>query len=301
MKKLIISFVALGFLLVASCHQNQTYENTASEAVYEVDNSIDSQEEVSNAAKVLDINKKFVHTADVNMKVKDVFVSTLNIENKALELKGFIEKSELRTQVLKEKEIAISKDSANYYMVYQQTNHLKVRVPQQNLHLFLTEINHQKDFLNYRIIEANDVTFEHQYQNLEQSRLQTSQQQTDKLNSSAYKNQADKLDRKDAIAQAKNENTIQKAVLNDKITLATVEIALVEDAKIKTTVIPNTKDRNFYVESNFGYEIKKTSIIGFRIFKTILLGIVYLWPFIIIVIGLIFGIRFYKNRKKNLV
>ena len=113
-------------------------------------------------------DKQFIKTADVNMEVKDVYNATIAIEKSVQELGGFVTNSNLQSNVVSENTYNTSNEKAMLVKKkYQTENRMQVRIPTEKLGELLTAINTNKLFLNSRSINAEDVTANIKYSELE--------------------------------------------------------------------------------------------------------------------------------------
>lgn len=136
---------------------------------------------VSSVASMEVKDKKFIKTADINMEVKDVYNATISIEKSVQQLGGFVTKSNLHSNVMSEETYNTSDTEAMLIKKYQTENTMQVRIPTEKLGDFLTSINTNKLFLNSRSINAEDVTANIKYSELEAKRNQQTSENIEKI------------------------------------------------------------------------------------------------------------------------
>lgn len=247
---------------------------------------------VSVAASQTVEGRKFVKTADVNMEVKDVYESSIFIENKLLELKGFVTSSRLNSKIVSENTYQTSDENAMLVRKFQTENSMEVRVPTENLGKFLTFINDKKVFLNSRNILAEDVTNNAKIAELENQKLAQSQTVINNM-----KNDADKVDRINQNLQDKQNQDINKISLSDNLKYSTVSI-YIQEPSLKTAEIAviNTKGVDQKYQFNFLYDLKIAVQDGFYLIQKFVIGLVTVWP-LLIILGLILYFLKVRNTK----
>ncbi|MFC6266941.1 DUF4349 domain-containing protein [Frigoriflavimonas asaccharolytica] len=284
---LAISLVAISVISCAK-HEGSTMNMETSNVATEAKMVSDS---VSVAASQTVEGRKFVKTADVNMEVKDVYESSIFIEKKLQELKGFVTSSNLNARVLSEKTYTTSDENAMLVRKFQTENSMQVRVPSENLGQFLTFINDKKVFLNSRIISAEDVTNNAKIADLTNAKLAQSQEVIDKM-----KNDKDKVDLINQNLSEQQSQDVSNITLADDLKYSSVTI-YIQEPSIKTAEIAvvNTKGVDQKYQMNFFYELKNALQQGFYFIQTFVVGLFAIWPFLLILGA---GFYFWRKRRK---
>ena len=146
---------------VVACKQAEN-EN-ATEADYDQQSaSADSISVISSSAAVepKNSNRKFVRTADIKFKVKNVAKSTTIIEDTTTKFGGFVTYTNLQSHINEEDKTKVSPDSTLVTTKYTVDNNITIRVPNTQLDTVVKSIAKQIDFLNFRVIKADDVTLQ---------------------------------------------------------------------------------------------------------------------------------------------
>ena len=285
MKKTIIT-LAMAAALLAGCARE-----AKSPAISE-----DASENVmsSSAATVNVEGKKFVKTADISMEVKDVYQSTLNIEQSVSSVGGYVTESDLQSHVLSEEVSPLNEDSAKEIKKYYLTANLTVRVPNAKMGDFLMILNQEVQFPNYRIIKAEDVTLNLRSSDLDIQKLQNSQNKLDTLlkQKGNISRKSEIVENREEKADQINQNRIKKLDLNDKISYSTLSIQLEGKPKIKTTIIANTdKSIDF---SGLKYKTLHALEGGLYYLQNVVVALLYLWPLWILCVIVYF---LYKKKR----
>ena len=106
----------------------------------------------------------------MKFKVKSVIKSTYDIENITNKLGGFVTYTNLSSIINNVTTIAVSADSSLETTYYTVTNSIILRVPNTKLDTTLKEISKNIDYLDFRIIKAEDVALQILSNNLTQKR-----------------------------------------------------------------------------------------------------------------------------------
>ena len=256
----------------------------------------DAVAEISMAANQEVADKKFVRKANVDMEVKDVYETTIFIENALKEMGGFVTSSNYESFVEKENTYPQSDEKAMLVRSYVSTNRMEVRVPTEKLVNFLKIINDKSLFLKHRIITAEDVSANIKMAELEKQRMQEHKNRLSKqINTN--KNAEDINNNQKEINQQK----IDDLHLTDELKYSTVDIFIKEpNTKVSQIEIPNIKSQKNQYQYNFWYSIKSAFVDGFYTFQMFLIVLAEGWLFIL---SLVLGIYAWRNRKnifKNL-
>ncbi len=118
---------------------------------------------ISSSAAVVnskDTTHRFIRTADLKFKVKSVVKATYTIEDIVARQGGFVTYTNLGSQINYSTTTAISADSSLVTNWYTVTNTLVLRVPNVKLDTTLKLIGRTIDFLDYRVIKAEDVALQ---------------------------------------------------------------------------------------------------------------------------------------------
>ena len=155
---------ALALLLmgiVISCKQAQSENAEASSDITKAV-AADSTSIVSSSAAVEPKNstRKFVRTADIKFKVKNVAKSTGIIEDATSRFGGFVTYTNLQSSINDEDHTKVSPDSTLVTTKYTVENNMTIRVPNTQLDTVIKTIANQIGFLHYRVIKADDVTLQ---------------------------------------------------------------------------------------------------------------------------------------------
>ena len=163
--------------LAIACNKKaeERYSKSANYSEAAADSTVSAVDEMSSSAAVEDKNskRKFIRTADARFKVKDVAQSTYKIERLTQNVGGFVTLSELRSSVTENDETQISQDSLLKTTRYEVNNTITLRVPNVKLDTLLRSLAKEVQFLDYRVIKADDVNLQLLANELSQKRNAT--------------------------------------------------------------------------------------------------------------------------------
>lgn len=283
--------IATALLLgIYSCKKGE-----ATSSDYEVSAIADSaavSENISSVATMKVKDKQFIKTANVNMEVKDVYEATTSMEKSVQELGGFVTHSNLQSNVVSEETFNTSNDDAMLVKKYQTENSMQVRIPTEKLGEFLTLINNKKLFLNSRVINAEDVTANIKYAELEGKRIKKTGEHITEL-----KTNKDKVNMSDENMSEENQQQLANMDVADNLKYSTVDIYIKEPKlRIAEIAVTNTKNIDNKYKFNFLYDVKNAFVEGFYLIQRILVGLVTVWPIVLIAV---IGFYFYRKNKSN--
>ena len=289
--KFALTLLVVGIAI--SCKQAENAEESAN-AVTDSTSTISS----SAAVQPKNSNRKFVRTADIKFKVKNVAKSTGVIEDATNKFGGFVTYTNLQSNISDEDQTKISPDSTLVTTKYTVENNLTIRVPNQQLDTVIKTITHQIGFLNYRVIKADDVTLQMLSNQMAQSRGSS----TEKRIANAIDVKGKKLnsimaaeENLDAKKEAKDSKKLENISLNDQVNFSTLTLQIYQDTSVKQEMIANEKSINTY-RPHLGLQLWDSLKTGWFILENILSFLFVLWPFALI--GFLGFIGYKKIAKK---
>ncbi|MBL1221367.1 DUF4349 domain-containing protein [Chryseobacterium sp. L7] len=286
-----LSLSALLLLGIYSCKKGEAAVSNE-RADYTADAATATTDSISSAATMTVKDKQFIKTADVNMEVKDVYEATVSIEKSVHDLGGFVTHSNLSSNVVSEKTYNTSGENAMLIKKFQSENTMQVRVPMEKLGELLTLINNKKLFLNSRIINAEDVTSGIKYAEMEAKRIKKTGENIDELKTNKDKVTLDN----DNMAEG-NLQQLANMDVSDNIKYSTVDIYIKEPKlRIAEIAVTNTSSLDNKYKFNFIYDAKNAFVEGFYLIQKIAVGLITIWPLLLILIAV-----FYFLRKRKLV
>ena len=292
----VLALLVVGFAI--SCKQSQERtEESSMESNYD---AVEKSEAVSSSAAKVDpkSNRKFVRTADIKFKVKNVAKSTNQIEDATVKFGGFVTYTNLQSTILEEDKTKMSQDSTLVSTKYQVENDITIRVPNTQLDTVIKTIAKQIHFLNYRVIKADDVTLQMLSNKMAQKRSTSSEDRLAKAIDTKGKKLNQIVEAEDTLDDKKKQNDtnkLQNLSLEDQVNFSTLTLQIYQDETITQEMIANEKSLNSY-RPNIGLQIWESLKSGWFILENILAFFVSLWPFILIGFLGFFGYKKYLKK-----
>jgi hypothetical protein len=277
-----------------SCSGGPYEEKYASENTAALADSVASIAS-SNAAVLgkADSTHTFIRTADIKFKVKDVKLSTFAIEDLVNRHGGYVTYTHLSSNISSQYKTQVSADSTEERTHFNVNNSITIRVPNTQLDSVMRGMAPLMDFLDHRIIKADDIKYtllanqlaENRYKKHKQRFTKTIDTKGKKLKESV--NAEDELLIKDELA----DNTkIETMELMDQVNYSTVTLYIYQPETIKKMLVANEEKIEPYVPS-FGKRLGTAFTDGWHVFENIILFFVNIWGVIILMIGLVFLLK----------
>jgi hypothetical protein len=246
----------------------------------------------------IDSIKKFIRTADIKFKVKSVENSTYKIEDVIHHFDGFVINTNLNCRINYTESHRIKEDSLLERKHFTVENSITFRVPKSLLDTTLKQIVSQIDFLDHRIITAEDITFEEIKNKMHQKRFGRYRDRITKATDRSNKTNA-VVNAEDGVYEKQgeaDESSLQDMIRNDKVEYSTVTMYIYQDEKIRDEVVFSQPNFESY-KPGFASEFVSSLKFGWTIVEQLLLLLVKLWPLILIGFGLFFGIKRFVVKK----
>lgn len=271
-----IGLTLFTFIFIFACQNSAKFEdNVALEEVdikeeYESVSSDDSNQtlKVGNFTNKTPKNLKIIKTAKAKYKVKDVKIATHQIKQVVSQYGAYI--SDMRFE----------------NNLYQKSNRFTIKIPQKYFDIAMDSIGNFAEFVDYENVTTQDVTEE--YVDL-QSRLKTKIEVKQRIESILRKNA---ITVEDILATEDKLRVIQEEIevaqgrlkyLSNKVAFSTIHIDLYETVDYKEEPVAYNK--------TFWSKTKNALSNGWELIENLLLGLLHVWPLLILVSVLIIYIR----------
>ena len=290
--KIILALLVV--ILAISCKKAESADETAYESN---DIVVDTTMAVSSSAAVESKNsdRKFVRTADIKFKVKNVANSTYAIENTTNKFGGFVTYTNLQSTISDKSETKISQDSTLEITKYRVENNITIRVPNIRLDTVIKTIAKQIDFLEYRIIKADDVSLQMLSNQLTQNRTENQEKRLEKAIDTKGKKLNEVIAAEDNLntkKEQKDNSKIENLSLQDQVNFSTLTLQIYQRETIKEEMIANAKT----YRQDFGSKILDGIISGWYVIEGIIAVVAQLWSVILIGIGGYFIFKKYFHK-----
>jgi hypothetical protein len=279
----------------------ETPNNSASSTTEEsVAVNAEAKEATSSSAAVAPktSNRKFIRTADIKFKVKNVPKSTYAIEDATTKFGGFVTYTNLESSISNTNETRVSQDSTLITTKYTVINDITIRVPNTRLDTVIKVIAKQIEFLDSRLIKADDVTLQMLSNEMAQNRSNKSEKRIEKAIDAKGKKLNQIIDAEDHLEDKSEQNDVKKLEnlsMKDQISFSTLSLKIYQHEAIKQEMIANEKSSNAY-RPNIGLQIWDSFKTGWFMLEGIIAFVTQLWGLILIAVLGWFG---YKNFLKK--
>lgn len=295
---------ALGLLLLCS-NCSKSYEaDTETAEISMAETAAEEEAPISSSAAVdtgKDSTRKFIRTAELKFKVKDVIKSTYAIEDITARQGGFVTYTNLTSTIDNINIATISPDSTLETTHYTIHNTMTVRVPVTRLDSTLKDIAKVIDYLDYRVIKADDVALQVLANTLTQKRVARNEQRLTQAIDNRGRKLEETTNAEELLLQKQEEADNAKIAnlsLSDQIKFSTIAIEMYQRQGIKRELIVNEDNIKEY-EPPFGTKLVNAVSYGWDLLKNIILFIVDMWG-IVLIAGIAWGlIRWFKGRKRK--
>lgn len=292
-----IGIALLLFAFVISCKKHSESE----EASIEMATTTASVDNLSSTATVQNKNsdRKFIRTADAKFKVKNVAQSTYAIENATTKFGGFVTYTNLQSNVSEKFDTKISQDSTLETTKYKVENNITIRVPNTQLDTVIKTIAKQIDFLDYRVIKADDVSLQLLSNQLAQNRSKNYENRLEKAIDEKGKKLKEINPSEENLNNQKelNDNKkLENLALNDKVDFSTISLYIYQPETTKQEMVVNQADISAY-RPHIGIQIVDGLKTGWYVLEAIIGFIVQLWS--LILLGFIAYVGYKKYLKKQ--
>ena len=248
-----------------------------------------------------DTTRKFIRTADLKFRVKNVANATYALEDVAANFGGFVTYTNLSSAITNQTVIPVSADSSLETIYYVVENNMTLRVPIAKLDSTLKAIVPVIDYLDHRIIKADDIQFELLENRLKQERSKKYQQRVSDAVDERGKKLQETTNAEDKILSKQeqaDEALISNLRLKDKIAYSTIQLFIYQREAFRRELIANDKNIEAY-SSGFFAKVVDALHFGWKILEGILLFLVKSWGVILFVAAVIALVRIVFFRRKS--
>lgn len=277
------SKLGLALLLLAlafACKQADGSEEATSEITSDSTAVLSSTAAVEKPGS----NRKFIRTADLKFKVKNVAKSTYHIENVVSKFGGFVTFTDLKSNINDKSETVVSQDSILETTKYTVDNTITMRVPNTQLDTVLKSLVKEIDFLDNRTIKADDVALQLLTNKLSQKRSDKHETRLEKAIDTKGKKLKEITNAETDLLDKQTQNdatTINTLSLEDKVSYSTVTLYLYQRESVKHELIVNEKSANAY-RPHIGLQIVDSLKTGWYMLEGIIAFVTQLWALILI-------------------
>lgn len=300
-----ILYPALVALLLCACNAKHSEEASALSDIPPDQNSETGANAFLSSSAARDSNRdssrQFIRTAEMRFRVKNVYEATQQIEDIASRFEGFVTYTNLSSEISHVSHVPVSEDSTLETTYYKVQNVMTLRVPSVKLDSTLRAVAAHIDFLNSRVITADDVALQLYANALSQKRNQYNQRRLE----SAIDRQGKKLQETskaeerliDRQAQA-DQAMIANLSLRDQINYSTVKLEFYQRETFTRALLGNDKNIEAY-EPGFGNKLLDALKEGWKALTSFVLFVTRLWAFLLLIAGGYLVVQIIRKRSKQ--
>jgi cbb3-type cytochrome oxidase subunit 3 len=257
----------------------------------------------SSAATVntKDTVRKFIRTADLKFKVPDVVKTTYKIEDITSSFGGFVEETSLASNIQNRTETQVSEDSTLETTYYIVTNSMTLRVPDVKLDTALKSIAPLIEYLDSRVVTAQDVRFDIYANQLAIARSGKQEHRVTTTMDHRGKNIGEVSTGEDHPLEAQeraDDARVDNLRLQDQIAYSTIHLNIYQRQALKRELIANDKNITAY-EPSLGHRIGEALQFGWKTLESIVVSLVKIWGILAFILVLFIVYKLYSNRTKN--
>lgn len=245
-------------------------------------------------------HRKFLRTADLKFKVKNVAQSTDAIEAATAKFGGMVTHTDLHSEISEKQEAKVSLDSARIVTKYTMQNDITIRVPNAKLDTVVKTIAKQIDFLDVRVIKADDVSLQLMANQLTQVRSQQHGKRLVKAIDTKGQKLTQIVAAEDDLAtrkEAADNNLVQNLALQDQVDFSTLTLKIYQPETIRSEIVA-TYDAP---RPNIGLQLLEALRSGWYILESLLSVVVQLWSLILLGILAFWLYKKHLNKVKPVI
>ena len=292
--------LSIGILTVCIGCGSEKHQMEATEAMADTASVLSSTAAINNPQ---DSAHQFIRTADLKFKVKDVWKATTYIEDITAKYQGFVTYTNLVSRVDYKNEVIISADSTLETTHYTVENDIILRVPNTALDSTLREIASRVQYLDYRIIKADEVGLDILSNTLAQKRLRKHEERLTKTIDRKGKKLVESTQAEDDLLNKQawqDQAQINNLQLLNQVKFSTVKIQIYQPQMIARELIENDRHMEAYQPSFFA-KLRESAQVGWHILEELLLFITKLWGLILLIVAGLFAYRKFAPRFQSKV
>ncbi|HQS55127.1 MAG: hypothetical protein B7Y15_07130 [Bacteroidetes bacterium 24-39-8] len=270
-------------LIFSSCNNNEKRNTSEDRNAYVPDSIKASTDAMGNP--VAD-GRKFIRSAELKFQVQDVTTTSTNIESIVRNQGGFVTYTNLSSSIDNRETLQVSRDSSLETIYYILSNELKLRVPNRKFDSTLNAIASLVDFLDYKVIQADDVSLQLLDNQLTKKRANKTNGKTSAETEAYSKEKADDAE-------------IADRGLSDQLRFSTISLVFSQRQSIKRSMIPNNKDIAAYTPNIF-VKIWDAIKIGWTKVEDLFLFAIEMWGVILLAILAWLLFKRFSNKKNKI-
>ncbi|WP_348944751.1 DUF4349 domain-containing protein [Chitinibacter sp. FCG-7] len=248
-------------------------ESTQTSAVEQLSSSTNSQTPE---------NRQLIRQAQARFRVKDVYQSSMQIENIVAKLGGFITQNHIESQQYAQHERKQANGRILRLTEYTLNGNITLRVPSAETQNLLHALAPLVLFLDERDFTAQDVALELLQQQLAQARNQSSAQALGNTDSTTAASATERILAQNQLQARQDEALIQSKLIADQVAFSTIRLNLYQDRQISRSEHEDISAELLAAEPAFGERVLAALQAGWKGTLEVIIALSHLWPLLLI-------------------
>lgn len=280
----------------------ESYEEDAYEGSKKAENfSENHQQAIATVAAttINDGNLRFIRTANITYKTKNVRNTTYFLEKSVTGLGGIVTYTNLYSNIENVKKVAVSNDSSLKITTYQVNNDITIRVPKHHLDSLLKIISTTVVFLDHRVVSAEEISLKELKNQLEQNNMANYQVQLKEAianKDGKINNVVDAYDNMLQKQKLEDEALIRNLELDYEVNYCLVQLSIYQNTSIDKELVENEMNIEEF-EPSFGTKLTESLENGWKAILSFVVVIANAW-FLLLAFAIIGGF-FWRRKKKQ--
>ncbi len=258
---------------------------------------------VSSTAAVTgtDTNHRFIRTADLAFRVKDVVHATLGIEDIVKAHGGWITNTRLHNEPRGTQSIPVSEDSLLEISRYEMMNTVTLRLPDDELDVALREIGAWVDLFDHRDITADDIKLRMTANALAERRAKAHSQRLGRAIDDRGRRLRETVSAEEALLasdEKRDQSVLNNMDLADRVAYSTVSLNIHQPTLTRTEMKVSDHAISAYAPS-LGSRVLDALADGWRLVEMFMTGSIAIWPVMLLLGGFLW--LMWRKRKAGRV
>lgn len=249
-----------------------------------------------------DTSFRFIRTAELSFRVKDVVKATLGIEDIVGAHRGWVVHTTLKSEPQGTEVIPVSADSSLEISRYSLRNSITLRVPNAELDSTIRQIGRWVDLFDHRTIDADDIRLRMLANTMAERRAKTHAARIAQAIDAQGRRLKETMPAEEALQQAeerRDQSILDNKELDDRVAYSTVRMEISQRTLVRRELIANAHNIEGYRPSLFS-RIGGALLSGWRLLEMVITGLISIWPVVLLVGGSLFWLwRGSKRRQER--
>ena len=244
---------------------------------------------ISSTAAVTgtDTNHRFIRTADIAFRVKDVVQATLGIEDIVKAHGGWVESTHLRSEPRGTQTIPVSEDSLVELSRFDLMNSVRFRVPDEELDVAIREIGAWVDLFDHRNIAADDIKLRMTANALAERRAKAHSQRLGRAIDDRGRRLRETVSAEEAVLasdEKRDQSLLHNLNLADRVAYSVVSLEIHQPTLTRREMKASDHALSAY-QPSLGSSIGDALADGWRLVEVLITGLIGVWPVLVLLGG----------------